>query len=201
MQCAICGYLSRGRFGGRGPLLRSDLDPLRGETIVYEVPKRPIAWGMGGEESWSQLGQDRDRASEICSLTQENRYQQAVDQAHELLQEGPYSAVEVGVWSYAALWYTIVDAGPVQDTIPETAFRVFLTSLEEGLPPDFVATRDTGHWLLSLFFQQRGDPVSAYTTAAIGPELVKSSDPSAESRQQRIEQLQVELQEYVQKDS
>ena len=188
------GFLAAAHF------IEATRAPLRGETIVYEVPLSPIAWGLGDEDAMSRLAEDRQRASEICDLTLENRYQEAVDRAHELLQEGPYSAVEVGSWSYTALWYIVVDAGPMEDVAPEMAFRVFLTGLEEGLAPHCVATRAAGHWLLSRFFQQLGDPVSAYTAAAIEHELVPSSETYEQNELRRFEQLKVEVEEYVQKD-
>ena len=76
------------------------------------------------------------------------------------------------------------------------------------MPPDCIPRRASGHWLISVFFQHQGDPVSAYTAAAIEHELLKRPNHSVlrsedyeESLQERIERLQSDLAQYVDEDA
>jgi hypothetical protein len=81
------------------------------------------------------------------------------------------------MWSYAGVWAAIADPEHSSKEVAEIAFRILVTAVEEASPPACLLKRGEGFWLLSLFFERLGDPVSAYTATAIEYELHRQ-DPS-----------------------
>lgn len=193
---------SREGYSWAANFVRATTDPLQGRAVDYPTADTSIAWGEPPREE-VVYRREVETVDRVCDLVLENRYQEAVDLVSESFSEGPYSLREVAAWSYAALWYIVADAGPIEEAVHEIAFRVFITSLEDAYEPDCLATRAAGFQLLTNFFSVLKDPVSAYTAAAIEHELESRTPPEQRSEaywkelEHRVEALRKEMQASV----